>query len=868
MPSDRDYGEFLKTFSSKKFMELWSAQQFVLSTYSTENLNTNDLAIELPTGAGKTLIALLLAEAWRQEGNKVAILTANKTLAHQMELEGEALGIPVVLMEGRGDEIPPTDRRAYQRANKTAIMNYWVYFNQNPVIDNADLLVMDDAHLAEHCFHSLWSLDISRYRHESLFKNLVSEISTHFPEYTVAQDALDDLENNYYPPELLSFIDQLLLSSRIKEIIDSSPDLETDIDFQFRWRRIRPKIDEANIYISNNSIWIRPYIYPLNSNQHYSSAKQRLYLSATIGEPSDLCRRLGVRRIEKMTIPPEHAQKTSGRRLIVMNRMEESDLPVRLQHAFLESLKHIPKSIWLFSSGSEVERMRPIILEWLNENGFVGHNSWTLTSLGDEIDRFKASETGHLFVAGRFDGMDFRENECRLVVIASLPRAINIQEEFICTYLRDASFMRSRLNQRIMQALGRCNRAADDYAVYILADRRFAAHFGRESNRACIPPNLAAEIDMAEDMSELEISDLGIQIDNFLSENFDEYDQSYAQLVRDIPTSPIIKGDNDLAEAEVLGWTALFDSQNYSVAADRFQRCWDKAREDNLLEIGAFYGWCLAKAQYLGAVKTGDGSCEDSLAVFEDALKRGGSISWFNKMRASLNRARSQPKVVDIENEEYKEAIIRAFDNILEQTGRSFDRHFDAVARDLQSDKHNQYCQGLKKMGTILGYDATRPRHGSASDNRWRGVFGRKKEVITIEAKIEHEASGSITASSIGQVHNQVHRATAEFSALGYNVYGVIITHLDKLTDDAESSAGSIRCISKVDMFSLWEHIRDLIVRYRANWSLDDIGQRQQAASTIRPLLPSSGWLSRALESRGRWVEKECFIKEWQELNK
>ena len=117
------------------------------------------------------------------------------------------------------------------------------------------------------------------------------------------------------------------------------------------------KLDEANVYLANSSIWIRPYIYPLNSNQHYAGAQQRLYFSATIGEPADLCRRLGVRKIVKMAIPPDHSQRTSGRRLIVMNRIEDRDLPERLQHAFLVSLRRTPKSIWMFSSRAVESRV-------------------------------------------------------------------------------------------------------------------------------------------------------------------------------------------------------------------------------------------------------------------------------------------------------------------------------------------------------------------------------------------------------------------------------------------------------------------------------------------------------------------------------
>jgi len=84
MSISRDFDEFLTSFKSNKFQALWPAQTHVLRCYAADFTSKRDVAIELPTGAGKTLIALLVAEAWRQENKKVAILSANKTLARQM----------------------------------------------------------------------------------------------------------------------------------------------------------------------------------------------------------------------------------------------------------------------------------------------------------------------------------------------------------------------------------------------------------------------------------------------------------------------------------------------------------------------------------------------------------------------------------------------------------------------------------------------------------------------------------------------------------------------------------------------------------------------------------------------------------------
>src|SRR5260370_13371871 len=215
-----DYSAFLASFRSGKFKKLRPAQSYFLDEYGTYEPKP-DVAIELPTGAGKTLIALLIAEAWRKNGNKVAILSANKTLARQMQQEAEALKIPSVLMEGRRVDIPAGDIRAYQRAQKIGIMNYWVYFNQIPAIDPADLLVMDDAHLAEHCLHSLFSVQIGRHSHEALFKTIFSKVQERFPEYSVLYDGVDPSPSaSGAPPRLLSFIDQDAIADRLRDLLE------------------------------------------------------------------------------------------------------------------------------------------------------------------------------------------------------------------------------------------------------------------------------------------------------------------------------------------------------------------------------------------------------------------------------------------------------------------------------------------------------------------------------------------------------------------------------------------------------------------------------------------------------------------------
>jgi hypothetical protein len=864
-----NYAEFLASFRSKKFKKLRPAQQHILDQYSAYE-GKADVAIELPTGAGKTLIALLIAEAWRKNGNKVAILSANKTLARQMEQEAEALKIPSVLMEGRRVDIPAIDIRAYQRAQKIAIMNYWVYFNQNPAIDPADLLVMDDAHLAEHCLHSLFSVQIGRHSHEALFKTIVSEVGERFPEYSVLSDALaPSSSTSGTPPELLSFMDQDTIADRIREIVDTSPAIKTDTDLAFRWKRMRNSLREANFYFGVDQVWIRPYVYPLIGFSHYQETKQRLYVSATIGDPGDLSRRLGVRPILKIPVDPAHSQKTAGRRLVVMNRLEEQEtnIPHRLEVALLTVLKIHPKSVWLCSSQAEAEEYRGIISQWLNGNDLVGHPTWVLSALGDEIDQFKASEKGHLFVGGRFDGMDFRADECRLVVLTTLPRAINVQEEFISAYLRDAGFMRRRLNQRIVQALGRCNRDDSDFGVYLLADKRFATYFGRDANRESIPTNMVAEIDMAQDLAEIPEKELCRQIRAFLKGDFSDYDKELKRYKEMLPTLKPAPSIIDTSADEVLGWATLFGNQNYDLAADRFEECWTACEKGNLLEIGAFWKWNWAKALYLQSILGDPTAHARALDLAEEAIKRGGISSWFNRMRASVNRARAaKTSKTQPPPNEYAAALIRSFDDHLEKLGSKgtkFDAFCQRVTACLSSEKHEEYCEGLEKLGNLIGYQVTRPKHRAATDNRWRGTFGNIKELVTFEVKIEHSAGTEITPTFMGQAHNQVNRAMAEFDQLGYSVRGTIVTHLSDIDAAAKSSAGTIRVLTKSGILELWDRVRVLLSIYRQGWSIDDIPARLTAAKAMLPKCAPSGWLLRVLDGDRLFLDGKHILPEW-----
>jgi hypothetical protein len=88
-----------------------------------------------------------------------------------------------VLLIGKVTNWNRADRTHYRQADAIAVSVYSHVFNTNPGLDDAQLLLLDDAHAAESAVASPWSLDVDRG----------DEHSAYFDVLSVLADALDPL---------------------------------------------------------------------------------------------------------------------------------------------------------------------------------------------------------------------------------------------------------------------------------------------------------------------------------------------------------------------------------------------------------------------------------------------------------------------------------------------------------------------------------------------------------------------------------------------------------------------------------------------------------------------------------------------------
>ena len=858
-----DYTALLSEFDSEVYRELRPAQQAAFDAYAADYADAADVGIELPTSAGKSLIALLVAEAWRQEGSSAVVLSANKALARQMEQHADALGVEVRRLEGSREQLSSRDLRAVQRKHAVGVMNYWVYFNQKPSIDPCALVVMDDAHLAEGPLQSLYSVEISRFDSPELFQRLADELAARLPHYASLVDAAAGERTGAGTTEIISFFDQQEIAGVLAAVIGASP---LSSDLAYRWGRLRDRVGRCVLICSRHSLWLRPWIYPLQSNDHYQEAEQRLYMSATIGDPADLSRRLGTQRIEMIDIDPAVGTQSLGRRLVILDPASDQD---RSQAAVRAGLAVRQKALWMCPSRADVESTRGEVAALDADLGLPPAPQWTVTGTGEEVEPFRSSTTGHLFAAGRYDGMDFDGDECRLVVLAGMPRTINTQEEFISQQLSGGGMITGRQNARIVQALGRANRSPEDFAVYVLADARFAAHFRRESFRTTLPSDLNIDIDVAQDLAEERVAWVSERVDAFLRQDFDNYDRERAEAEQYGPPGgeAVAEWSETLARHEIDGWQALWRG-SYTVAEREFVRWSETCAEHGMPEMSAFARWCAAKASFLAGEQGDPAAAHRAQSQLEEAIGHGGRFtSWFNGLRYSLHAMRNEAVPAAAVADGAREQILRAFDAHVTARGNAasalqgFRRRVD---EDLASGSHSRYQQALESVGELLGYQAVRPKFGQATtDVRWTGVFAGYRELLTFELKIEHEPHNAISAGDVDQALGQVNSAHSEWGPRGFEPRGAIVTMLEDVDPEALPRLGSLALIRHDAVVALWERVAGLLALFAEAWSPDDVDARRVARDTVAPKVPDTGWLPRALGCANPFVDPDDLLAEW-----
>lgn len=818
------YRATYERLSPAAFDDLWPWQDEVLALLADV---TCDAAIELPTGAGKTVAALLVCEEFRaRTGQPVAYLTGTKQLTQQVKTEAERLTVPAVAFHGPKRSWRDSSKTDYEFGLAVGIMNYWNYFNEAPGVGPAGLLVMDDVHLAEGPLRDFFAVVIPAS--EPLFTETLKRIQARFDYYGIINDLLDGIVPAV-PAEMLSPLDSVEVAAEVGVLLNRG--LDEGSPPWWAWQRTRSRAESCCWVVSRRGLTITPWAPPSQTLDHFREPERRLYLSATVGDMDDLRRRIGCPSATKITaaVPPRQ-----GKRFVGIVRAEREQDPEAIVIQSKPLLDEARKALWLCARSSTADRVEQALTT-------VGLQSVRrLQSDNGAADLFSADDAGHLVCAGRYDGMDFPGDVCRVEVLPEVPVATSDLEEFISSYLRDATFAQARFVQRVAQALGRCNRAEDDRAVYLLWDPGFFNALGNRRGLALLQPEVRADVFAAVRRSGDPFTVVAQATAFLRGEDVDDIALGVVPGEVATPGMP--------AEDELAGVMCLW-AEDFVGAAERFARVARAA--DGAGELRGFWLSMRALALTLAYRHFDDRSARRRApTAIGDAIAAGGLNTFFSRLRASQARAAHEQANDELA---HNDRVFAAWDSVLDRRQRQQLEHWRAaLLADLEGADHDAVVHAVAQVGGLLGLAVDMPKAKQGEhDVLWELTSPRR--TLVFEVKLAPRAKKT-AIKDVDQAEGVV-RAVAGASR-PVPVRGVLLTPHEMIEHEAGARLDHIRLMQLRDFRAFTTELLDLLNQYASGWSAD-----AEARETGRRVVES-----RLPHVEQFWRRKRASVTPWLTL--
>lgn len=716
---------------------LWGPQTAVLNEYVKHHVKAKDLAIELPTGTGKTVPGLLVAD-WRRRkfGRQVVYACPTVQLAHQASAVARREGIPVVTLVGSAGQWPLPEVTRYDAADAIAVTTYSAVFNAAPKLSQPDTLVFDDAHAGEQYVAEAWSVDISRTHAPDLYQAVLTALRSALDGMFLQR--LDEAE----PDPLARREARLVMPVRrgMVKALDEALATATG-DLSWRYSMIRGGLASCLVYVAWSSILIRPFIPPTFENDLFTAAQQRLYLSATLGRAGELERAFGRSPITRLELPSDAGTLRNGRRFFIFPRLAPD---ADTHDVAREIAAHAGKALVLAPSSHRASE----VAHELNPD------SWpelTKSDVRTNLDAFTHPEHALLALA-RYDGLDLPDAHCRLVALDGKPDAAHLQERFLADRLRARIALEERTRTRVVQGAGRCTRGPSDYAIVLVLDDELTRYLSEPTTRSALTPELQAEVAFGLTNSRARGEEILDNVRAFLDQG-NEWASNAEPLItsaRHSATQASVPGSDKLAaavphEIEACRCAWHGDWSGAGLHAEKAAHNLSGSEEVRLYRALWLY---LASVCFRTAAEHGDPSANTTAAgLLDKADQAARGTTWLREVEplddsTTSGSADDAPAV---------KAIAARVSKGIKRT--SHDAAVQAVVDGLAATDPAKFEPALTDLGKLLGADAHKPGQQGRCDSAW--CWGERLW-LTIEAKSDETSTGLIPLRDIRQANTQL----------------------------------------------------------------------------------------------------------------
>lgn len=702
-------------FSDRAFKGLLTHQGHVLAEYQSKGLKAANVAIKLPTGSGKTLVGTLIAE-WRRrkEHERVVYVCPTHQLAYQVVEEAKGkygFGNAIAPFVGKKANYNPADKGRFQAGEVIAVTTYGGLFNANTFFDEPHLLIFDDAHAAENYMAQHWSLQIDRASHRALFA-VLAEILAPVLSPLDAKRLREDVQTQWD----MSWIDMVPAQSvRAIEaqLIAALDEHLAGDDLRWRWQEVRAHLAACRVYISAGEVLIRPLVPPTMRYAPFANAKQRIFMSATLGEGGDLERVTGVPKIDRLSISEDFNAQGVGRRFFLMpgKALSEEEQNV-LQCAAIEEAGKAVVLVPDFKTAGVVESEIAATIQFPVFNA---------KQIEESKQPFLQSQKAVAVLANRYDGIDFADDQCRLLVTRDLPSASNLQERFLQSRMSAGLLLADRVRTRFVQAVGRCTRSATDYSAVILLGEKLHTYISKKETRSALHPELQAELTfgMAESGTSEDMLE-NLKIFYARGEEWKAADNEIRRLRGEASQAalPALAQLREAANQEVAYQYALWDN-NPLGALEAARAILTVLQDGGLKGYRALWNYLAGDAaNQVTAARVSDMSSA-AREYYRMAAKAAPGVHWLREL------ADEREDSADKEGQPGGSAapLIERLETRFAELGTRHDDKFVKVEREILEaigqDGYEQFERGKMELGRLLGFDAGNVESNAAPDGWW-----------------------------------------------------------------------------------------------------------------------------------------------------
>jgi len=491
-------------------------QVAAIDGYWQRSQANRNIAIHLPTGYGKTLVGLAVAEYRRQVlKEKPVWLCPTRQLVFQVIERAREVDIPAypfVGTLGGPDTVQKKRYNQWQVGNAIAVTVYERVFTRaiqedHPdaaaamTFDQATFAVLDDVHAAEQAVSAYWTLTLPRYLRfvdrrnqenaEDSFRNpayfeLLRSLNAFLPErirkdhdflHADAYTGTEKLQYDGAPIYCIPFpvladrvevvkaaISRWLRWKNLKGLMDDFKGFTNDyydpLYFQRQvWDNLKDGLYFFHIFVSRGSIVLRPYLCPVGEHRVWMGIKNRLFMSATVRVDGEIQKLFGTEDIYHVQQTVDVVEATGRRLHLGLNWQNKVD----------------GGGNELDSALREVERLvciTPSELDWKDlvqkAPSIDAKRVFDAGETEKTRNEFLAHSPAVLKYYGRYEGLDVPNEQCRSVLLYRLPDGLSPMEKFLNYEIGCQDLIQVRIASRLEQGLGRCNRKPEDFSLILL----------------------------------------------------------------------------------------------------------------------------------------------------------------------------------------------------------------------------------------------------------------------------------------------------------------------------------------------------------------------------------------------------------------